>query len=75
MAKQSDLFDRAADCERLMGATYDPIIRETLKQLRDMWIALANESATMPADHMTKKIAEIEKLRLGFEPIDRLTEC
>ena len=39
-------------------------------QLRDMWIALANESATLPTEFLTKQIAKIEKLQRSFEPID-----
>jgi hypothetical protein len=39
--------------------------KKILKQLRDMWIALANEGAIVPADDMTKKIADIEKLQQG----------
>jgi hypothetical protein len=66
MSTQSDLFDRAAKCERLIGLASDPDKKETLKQFRDMWIALANESAIVPADDLTKKIADIEKLELGL---------
>jgi hypothetical protein len=51
-----------------MDAASDPMIRETFKQLRDMWIALANESTTMSADHLTEKIAEIEKLQSDLRP-------
>ena len=66
MTGQAHLFDRAADCERLMDATSDPDEKEAFRQLRDMWIALANESPTMPADDMNRKIADIEKLQQGL---------
>jgi hypothetical protein len=66
MPDQSEFFDRAAECERLMNVAADSIMRETFKQLRDMWIALANESATIPADDVTRKIVDIEKLQLGL---------
>jgi hypothetical protein len=31
-----------------------------------MWIMLANESPAMPADYVTKQIADIEKLQRGL---------
>jgi hypothetical protein len=66
MSGQADLFERAAECERLMDAASDPDRKESLKQLRDMWIALANENATMPTEFLAKQIAELEKLQLGL---------
>ncbi len=66
MIGQADLFDRAAECERLIAAASDPIKKETWKRFRDMWIALANESACSPADHMAQKVADIEKLLVGL---------
>jgi hypothetical protein len=66
MTEQADLFDRAAKCERLMDVALDPDQKEALKLFRDMWIALANQSGTMTADDMTKKIADLEKLQLGL---------
>jgi len=68
MTEQANLFDRAADCERLMEAAFDPTIKETFKQLRDMWIMLANESPAMSADYVTKQIADIERLQRGLSP-------
>jgi hypothetical protein len=49
-----------------MGVAADPTMKETFKQLRDMWVALANESATAPADDLTKKMADIKKLQIGL---------
>ena len=68
MTEQANLFDRAADCESLMEAAFDPTIKETFKQLRDMWIMLANESQAMSADYVTKQIADIERLQRGLSP-------
>jgi len=66
MSGQADLFDRAAECERLMDRASDPIKKETWKRFRNMWIALANESACVPADHLAQKVADIEKLLVGL---------
>jgi hypothetical protein len=59
MTGRAKLFDRAAECELLMDAAYDP-------EFRDMWIMLANESATMSADYMNRQIADIERLQRGL---------
>ena len=61
MTGRAKLFDRAAECELLMDAAYDP-------EFRDMWIMLANESAAMSPDYVTKQIAELEKIAARFKP-------
>jgi len=65
MTGRAKLFDRAAECELLMDAAYDPDRKETFRLFRDMWIMLANESATMSADYMKRQIADIERLQRG----------
>ena len=67
MSEQSKLFDRAAHCTRLMNLSSDPVNKETLKQLRDMWIALANESTSMSAQELAKQITSIEAIQSGVE--------
>ena len=66
MSEQSKLFDRAAECERLMNLSSDPVNRETLKQLRDMSIALANGSTSMSAQELAKEIISIEAIQSGL---------
>jgi hypothetical protein len=67
MSEQSQLFDRAAQCERLMNLSSDPVNKQTLKQLRDMWIALANESTSMSVQELAKEIISIEAIQSGLE--------
>ena len=67
MSEQSKLFDRAAQCARLMNLSADPVNKQTLKQLRDMWIALANESTSMSAKDLAKEINSIEAIQSGLE--------
>ena len=67
MSEQSKLFDRAAHCARLMNLSSDPVNKQTLKQLRDMWIALANESTNMSAQELAKQITSIEAIQSGVE--------
>jgi hypothetical protein len=40
---QVDPWEKAADCERALRITVDPIRREVLSNIREFWIALANE--------------------------------
>src|SRR4051812_33800470 len=42
-----DPWEKAADCERAIQAAADPQQKTILKNLRYLWIALANESECM----------------------------
>jgi hypothetical protein len=41
---QVDPWEKAADCEREIRLTFDPVHRETLSNIREFWIALAQKS-------------------------------
>ncbi len=47
---QIDPWEKAADCERALRITVDPIRRETLSNIREFWIALAQESRFLSDD-------------------------
>ncbi|HEY6259248.1 MAG TPA: hypothetical protein VIY51_26010 [Xanthobacteraceae bacterium] len=63
MLRQADLFNRAQDCERALDAALDPQKKIALKILRDMWIALANESSGLSELDLAKQVAAIEELQ------------
>jgi hypothetical protein len=63
LLRQADLFDRAEDCERAFSAAGDPEAKAALKILRDMWIALANESSGLSEASLAKEVAAIEELQ------------
>jgi hypothetical protein len=63
MPRQSELFDRAAECERLMSRVSDPVKKATLEQLRNLWIALANESPSFTRQVLAREIAAIERIQ------------
>jgi len=63
LLRQADLFDRAEDCERAFSAAGDPEARAVLKILRDMWIALANESSGLSQASLAKEVAAVEELQ------------
>ena len=69
MRLQSDLFDRAADCERLRNLTSDHYKKLTLRLMRDLWIALANESPGMPERVLLNEIAELDKIQASLDPV------
>jgi len=68
MPRQSELFQRAAECDRLVNDEPDPIRKQTLKYVRDMWIALANECASMPAHKLEADIASLESIQADLTP-------
>jgi hypothetical protein len=63
MSRQAELFDKAAGCERAMNMASDPWQKVTFKLLRDMWIALANESLSMSTPQLVNEIAAIEEIQ------------
>ena len=40
---QVDPWEKAADCERALRLTLDPLYRENLTNIREFWISLANK--------------------------------
>jgi hypothetical protein len=68
MFRQSELFDRAAECGRLIELETDEVKKTALGLLRQMWIALANESPSMTERELAKEIAAIEELQFVFRP-------
>jgi hypothetical protein len=66
MSTKTDLFDRAAECERLMNLATEADKKTRFRLLRDMWIALANESGSMSAEELAQRIADIDKIQNGM---------
>jgi hypothetical protein len=50
-----------------MDLSSDPGKKETFRQLRDMWIALANESTSMSAQELAEAFISIEAIQSGLE--------
>jgi hypothetical protein len=53
----------AAGCERAMRLTLDPLHREMLTNIREFWIALAQESRFLSEDVLAAKIETIGRLQ------------
>jgi hypothetical protein len=67
MTKQSDLFDRAEECERQGQLASDLSTQTSFNMLRDLWIALANHSANMAADRLAEEVGMLEKIQATLE--------
>ena len=66
-----DPWEKAADCERAIQAAADPQQKTILKNLRYLWIALANESDCMSADEFAHDIDETNPEDAVREPLPR----
>jgi hypothetical protein len=56
---QVDPWEKAADCERAIRITLDPLHRETLTNIREFWIALTEKSRFLSDDALTTQIETI----------------
>ena len=54
---QIDPWEKAADCERAMRISIDPVHRDNLRNVREFWISLANVRPFL-SEHQFAKEAE-----------------
>ena len=64
---RTELLDRAAECERLMDGEADNARKRVLSLIREMWIALADESGTMNPEELGQTVAAIARIQLDFQ--------
>ena len=69
---QVDPWERAADCERALRITVDPVHREALSNIREFWIALAQESRFLSDEALATQIETIGRLQAR---LDRYTHA
>jgi hypothetical protein len=62
---QVDPWEKAADCERAIRITLDPLRRETLTNIREFWIALAQKSRFLNDDALAIQIETTPRRRVG----------
>ena len=63
---QVDPWEKAADCERALRITVDPIRRETLSNIREFWIA-AEESRFLSEEVLAAQIETIGRLHARLD--------
>jgi hypothetical protein len=59
---REDLFERAAECTRMIEATSSPTNRKMLTNLRSLWINLANENAILSDAELAEQIAAVTRI-------------
>jgi hypothetical protein len=59
---QVDPWEKAADCERALRLTLDPVHRDKLKDIREFWISLANAKPLMSDQQFAKEVETIGRL-------------
>ncbi len=63
MGRQSELFRRAAECERLMDLAASRTRKGLFKQMRDIWIQLANECPNLSVGALAEGTLAIGELQ------------
>jgi hypothetical protein len=56
---RTDPWEKAAECERALRITLDPVRREFLTNIREFWIALANEGPFLSDNELAKQTETI----------------
>jgi len=60
--RQVDPWERAADCERALRLTLDPLHRDRLKDIREFWISLANARPFLSERQFAKEAEAIARI-------------
>jgi hypothetical protein len=66
--KTIDPWKEAAECERSLQAEVDPERQSILEKLRDLWIALGNETSWMADPDFAKEIEAIARAQSDALP-------
>lgn len=67
MSPRFRLLDKVAECERRVSLSADPQEKSKSKMLHDIWMALVNESASMPSRQLASEIAAIEEIQSALD--------
>jgi hypothetical protein len=57
-----DPWEKAADCDRTLRLTIDPVRRELLSNIREFWISLAKERPFLTDDELAKEADAISRI-------------
>jgi hypothetical protein len=63
---QPDPWEKAAECERALSITLDPVHRENLTNIREFWISLAQERRFLSEREFAKQAEAIGRLHAKF---------
>jgi hypothetical protein len=59
---QVDPWEKAADCERALRLTLDPVRRDKLKDVREFWISLAHSKPFLSEQQFAREAETIGRL-------------
>ena len=63
---QVDPWEKAADCERALRLSLDPIYRENLTHIREFWISLARKRAFLSEGEFASEAEAIGRLQASL---------
>jgi hypothetical protein len=63
MRSKADLLKRAAECDGLRGREPEETRKTVFRHLRDIWLALADESETLAPEALAREIAVVEEIQ------------
>jgi hypothetical protein len=63
---QVDPWEKAADCERALRLTIDPVRRENLTNIREFWISLANARPFLSEGDFVKQAEAIGRFHANL---------
>jgi hypothetical protein len=66
---QVDPWEKAADCQRALRVTLDPVHRENLANIREFWISLANARPFLSEHEFAKEAETIGRLHTGVTAV------
>jgi len=61
-----DPWEKAADCERALRLTLDPVHRVNLANIREFWISLANKRPRLTEDEFARQAEAIGRLHASL---------
>jgi len=65
---QVEPLKKAAECERALRLTIDPVYRDKLKNIREFWISLAYAGPFLSEQQFAKEAEMIGRLHASLKP-------
>ena len=63
---QADPWEKAADCERALRLSLDPVHRENLTNIREFWIALATKRPFLSEQEFARQVEAISRFHANL---------
>jgi hypothetical protein len=63
---QVDPWEKAADCDRALRLTIDPVLREKLTNIREFWISLANQQRSLSEVEFAEQAQAIGRIHANL---------